>query len=187
MSRYLGVNFNNLRKALHLLFFGVRNGDCDNFDSEKYKYIIPMQGNFDNPLTLNEKDTYVMYWIDEDYSLTQDDYVQKGSDAWNRQKCVADILLRFIGKDAEDWAKSMRHLCKRSGVTKIWSGVMNAEKLVYTAPIQPIRVNYSGKNSQVAFDVRFKLYYDECIDTGWEPLTGIDLKIEGNIVVEDNK
>lgn len=49
---YLGVSFNNLRKALYMVFFGIdeveENGvkkslACD-FSSPKYKYIIPMQG-----------------------------------------------------------------------------------------------------------------------------------------------
>lgn len=195
-ARYTGVNFNNLRKALYLMFFGAdevkdKNGNVikalsQDFSSPKYRYIIPMQGNFENPLQLNEKDTYMMYWIEKDESLTQDDYIQDGEDAYNRQKCVASILVRFIGVDAETWAKTFRHLSKRKGVTEIWAGVCNAEKLFYTAPITPRRINYTGKNSEVAFDVRFKLYYDECISTGWKPLTGIDFKIEGNIHVEDN-
>lgn len=184
MSRYLGVNFNNLRKALYLLFFGAHNGECNDFSTELYKYIIPLQGNFENPLELNEADTYIMYWIEEDESLTEDDYVQEGTDSWNRQKCVANILVRFIGKDAEDWSKAFRHLCKRKGVTEIWSRVCNAEKLVYTAPIVPQKIDYFGKNSQTAFDVRFRLYYDECINTGWKPLTGIDFKTEGHIYTD---
>lgn len=184
MSKYLGVNFNNLRKALYLLYFGVDNGNCNSFDSPKYKYIIPMQGNFENPMELNENDTYIMYWIEEDKSLTEDDYVQDGKVGYNRQKCVADILIRCIGKDAEDWSRSFRHLCKRSGVTDIWSSVCNAEKLVYTAPIVPRKLDYAGMNSQIAFDIRFRLYYDECIDTGWKPLTGIDFTTVGEITVE---
>lgn len=185
-ARYYGVNFNNLRKALYLLFFGVDNGKCNTFDSEKYKYIIPMQGNFDNPLQLDEaKDTFMLYWIERDESLTQDDYViDENNVGWNRQKCVATILVRFIGKEAETWVKSFRHLAKRSHVTEIWSGVCNAEKLEYTTPVIPRRVNYTGKNSEIAFDIRFKLYYDEVISTGWKPLTGVNFDIEGEITVE---
>ena len=65
--RFSGVNFNTLRKALYLMFFGIdpvkdihgnpvkdKNGhiigQCNNFNSPKYKYIVPMQGNFENPL-----------------------------------------------------------------------------------------------------------------------------------------
>lgn len=186
IARYNGVNFNNLRKALYLIYFGIDKGACSSFESPKYKYIIPMQGNFENPLQLNAKDTFMMFWIERDESLTQDDYVQYGDQGFNRQKCVASILLRFIGAEAEEWSKAFRHLTKRKGVTEIWSGVCNAEKLEYTSPIVPRKVNYTGKNSQIAFDVRFKLYYDECISTGWQPLTGVDFTFEGNIHVEDN-
>ena len=186
IARYNGVNFNNLRKALYLLYFGIDKGACNSFESPKYKYIIPMQGNFENPLQLNEKDTFMMFWIERDESLTQDDYVQYGDQGFNRQKCVASILIRFIGAEAEEWTKAFRHLTKRKGVTEIWSGVCNAEKLEYTSPIIPRKVNYTGKNSQIAFDVRFKLYYDECISTGWQPLTGVDFTFEGNIHVEGN-
>ena len=193
---YLGVNFNNLRKALYLMFFGVdevkdKDGNVkalsQSFDSPKYKYIIPMQGNFDNPLVSDDelkKDTFIQYWISEDKSLTQDDYVQQGEQSFNRQKCVATILVRFIGKEAETWVKVFRHLTKRSNITPIWSGVCNAEKLEYTMPVIPRRINYFGKNSQIAFDVRFKLYYDEVIATNWQPLKGVNMTVKGEITVE---
>lgn len=189
-TKYLGVNFDNMRKALYLMFFGVDNGACNSFNSPKYKYIIPVQGNFENPLQLNDKDTYIMYWIEHDESLTQDDYTDEEADDGtiipvNRQKCVASILVRFIGKEAETWVRSFRHLAKRNGVTDIWSSVCNAEKLEYTAPIKPQRVYYSGNNSQIAFDIRFKLYYDEVISTGWLPLKGINMSFTGKITVED--
>lgn len=193
-ARYLGVNFNNLRKALYLMYFGVdevkdKNGNVikalsQDFSSPKYKYIIPMQGNFENPLELNDKDTFIMYWIERDESLTRDDYVEDDETGYNRQKCVASILVRFIGKEAETWVKAFRHLAKRNGVTDIWSGVCNAEKLEYTSPVIPRKVVYSGLNSQIAFDVRFKLYYDETMTTGWKPLEGIDFTVKGEITVE---
>jgi hypothetical protein len=187
MNHYEGVNFNNLRKALYLLFFGVDNGNCNSFDSPKYKYIIPMQGNFENPLQIEDKDTYCLYWIEKDQSLTQDDFVEADSTGYTRQKCVATIMLRFVGSQAEDWAKSLRHLIKRDSVGKIWYKVLNAEKLEYTMPIRPERVFYTGRNGQIAFDIRFKLYYDEIMSTGWKPLEGIDFTVKGEITVEGNK
>lgn len=126
-----------------------------------------------------------MYWIERDESLTQDDYEEYDDTGWNRQKCVASILVRFIGKEAEQWVKAFRHLTKRSGVTDIWAGVCNAEKLEYTSPVVPRKINYFGMNSQIAFDVRFKLYYDEVVSTGWKPLEGIDMTIKGELTVED--
>ena len=193
--RFSGVNFDNLRKALYLMFFGAgevkdKNGKLirylsDDFSSPKYKYIIPMQGNFENPLQLNDKDTYIMYWIERDESLTQDDYTEDAEGvAVNRQKCVAHILVRFIGKDAETWVRTFRHLAKRKDMGKLWYGVCGAEKLFYTSPIIPRKINYTGLNSQVVFDVRFKLHYDECISTGWKPLEGVNFNIVGNLKVE---
>lgn len=178
---FIGVNFDNLRKALYLFFFGVDDGRCNNFSSDKYKYIIPMQGNFENPLQLNDKDTFIMYWIEKDESLTQDDLIQVDDEGFTRQKCIASILLRFVGNEAENWVKTFRHLAKREDVTEIWTGVCNAEKLFYTSPIIPRKINYSGVNSQIAFDVRFKLYYDESMNTGWKPLEGIDFNYKGNL------
>ena len=198
-ARFSGVNFNTLRKALYLMFFGVdpiydKKGEItgahsQNFDSPKYKYIVPMQGNFENPLQGDfAHDTFIQYWISEDRSLTQDDYTEDEEGfAVDRQKCVATILLRFIGKEADTWVKTFRHLTKRNEVSKIWYGVCGAEKLEYTMPIVPRKINYFGKNSQIAFDVRFKLYYDECIRTGWQPLEGINIKVEGHVCVDDIK
>lgn len=181
-ARFDGVNFNNLRKALYLMFFGTGNGACNTFSSPKYKYIIPMQGNFENPLQIEDADdTFILYWIERDESLTQDDYVQYGEDAYTRQKCVAHVLVRFIGKEAETWVKTFRHLAKRSNMGQIWSGVCNAEKLEYTSPVIPRKIDYSGMNSQIAFDIRFKLYYDECMQVCWKPLEGIDLTLKGGI------
>lgn len=196
---FSGVNFDNLRKALYLMFFGVdpiynKKGEIidaysQHFESPKYKYIVPMQGNFENPLQGDfAHDTFIQYWISEDKSLTQDDYTEDNEGfAVNRQKCVATILLRFIGKEADTWVRVLRHLTKRNDVGEIFAGVCNAEKLEYTMPIIPRKINYFGKNSQIAFDVRFKLYYDECIRTGWQPLEGINFKVEGHIYVDDSK
>ncbi len=204
-ARFSGVNFDTLRKALYLMFFGIdpmkdehgnpvkdKNGNiigqCNDFDSPKYQYIIPMQGNFENPLQGDfAKDTFIQYWISEDRSLTQDDYTEdENGFAVDRQKCVATILLRFIGKEANTWVRTFRHLTKRDKIGEIWYGVCGAEKLEYTMPILPRKINYFGKNSQVAFDVRFKLYYDECIRTGWLPLEGINIKVEGHIQSDSN-
>lgn len=201
MGVYTGVNFDNLRKALYLMFFGVdpvkdKNGKIikalsQDFSSPKYRYIIPLQGNFDNPLEQENpaelaKNTFIEYWIERDKSLTQDDYTEDGEGvAVDRQKCVATILLRFIGKDAETWVKTFRHLTQREGIGEIFYGVCNAEKLEYTMPITPRKINFFGKNSQIAFDVRFKLYYDECIRTGWLPLEGVNFKIESVINTDD--
>lgn len=189
---YSGVNFTTLRKALYLMFFGIDNGKCNDLDSPKYRYIVPMQGNFDNPLQNMEKElaknTFIQYWIVKDESLTQDFYSEDEEGfAVDKQKCIAHVMVRFIGKEAETWVKTFRHLTKRKTVWKIFDGVCGATKLEYTSPIIPRKINYFGKNSQIAFDVYFKLYYDECIRTGWLPLEGINFKVEGHIYTDDGK
>lgn len=188
-GRHYGVSFANLRKALHLLYFGARDGACNDFSSEKYRYIIPMSGAFDNPLLGKgdpSKDTFILFWVERDSSLVQDDYyIDDDNNGWDRQRCIADVLVRFVGKEAEDWARSLRHLTKRKGVAAIWSGVCNAEKLEYTSPLIPRRVDYFGRDSQIAFDIRFRLYYDEYIATGWEPLDGVSFKFNGEVSTEE--
>jgi hypothetical protein len=181
---YLGVNFNNLRKALYIIFFGIEGSDT--FDSENYKYIIPMQASWENPLNrADAKDTYIQFWIERDEELTQDDYVYSddGSEGYNRQKRVANILLRFIGREAESWSKVFYHVNKRKDLGKVWSGVCNAEQLHYTGACLPTRVEYFGRNTSIVFDVRFKLYYDEVIKINWSALTGVDISVKADISV----
>ena len=185
---YSGVNFNNLRKSIYLILFGVNNGECNNFNTEKYKYILPMQNQFDNPLGDYSKDTYCLYWIEDDESLTQDDYEEDIEEGWvNSNKCVASVFLRFIGVCAEDWAKQFRHLTKRTSVAKIFAGVCNAERLEAVSPIRPYRVNFSGDNNQIAFDLRIKLYYKENIKLNWSQLEGLDFKTLGTIKKESEE
>lgn len=183
---FFGVNFANLRKALYLVFFGVKGSET--FESENYKYIIPMQASWENPLNAaNATDTYIQYWIERDEELTQDDLIEEQEEGmgWNRQKRVASVLLRFVGRQAEAWSKVFYHMNTRKDITPIWSGVCNAEKLLYTSPCIPHRIDYFGKNTSIAFDVRFKLYYDEVISTGWQPLEGIKFTFNGALTVED--
>lgn len=188
VTPYIGVNFCNLRKALYLIFFGVEGSET--FESENYKYIIPMQASWENPLNeADAKDTYVQYWIERDEGLNIDSLDESYEDeddtyGMNVQKRVANVLLRFSGKQAEAWSKVFNHVSKRKDVQQILSGVCNAEKMVYTSPIIPVRVNYFGKKTSIAFDVRFKLYYDEAISTGWKPLEGIKFTIQGDLSVE---
>ena len=180
---YIGVNFNNLRKALYIIFFGVEGSGT--FESENYKYVIPMQASWENPLNeADAKDTYIQYWIESDEELTQDDYVEYEEKGYNRQKRVANILLRFIGARAEEYSKVFYHMNKRQDLGAMWSGVCNAEKLLYTAPCIPTRIDYFGRNTSIAFDIRFKLYYDECIKTNWLPLTGIELDLKGELIID---
>src|SRR5690554_637620 len=97
MSVYLGVNFNNVRKALWLIYYGESISEED-----AYKYILPMKQNFFNPVEELGDDTYIQYFIDRDERITQDQYGYNTNFLYK----MADVSLRFIGKQAEDWAKA---------------------------------------------------------------------------------
>lgn len=186
MQDFIGLDYNTLRMALYALYFGHEG--YDNFDSPNYRYIIPLQGNWLNPITqdFSSGDTYIQYCIERNESLTQDDIVYHRPDnetiiAYNRQKCVATILLRFIGKSAEQYVKVMRHLIKRSDVEDVFYSLCNASKLEHTGAILARHINYSGKNPLVCFDIRFKMYYDELLKMDWDILKGVNFNLIGEI------
>lgn len=194
---YTGLSFNNLRKALYLIYFGIDNGACNDFSSPKYQYIIPMQGNFRNPLDNDaavpvpgpgpkpdpRRDTFIMYWIEHDEPITFDSFSQEGDESWNRQLCQATVLLRFVGRDAENWSKVFRHMTCREDAFEIWRGVCAAEKQPQTYPTVPRRIAFAGLDGEAAFDVRFRLKYWETIDTGWEPLEGVKFLVRDNLQI----
>lgn len=204
VCQYGGVNFNNLRKALYIIIFGVGKvigkdakgndiHECDDFNSDNYKYIIPMSASWENPLNqADAKDTYLQFWIEKDEELTQDDFLEVpvettdpnkdyGLIGYSRQKRVAQIYVRTSGKNAESWSKIFYHLCQRKDVSAIWGGVCNAERLLYTSPCRPITVDYFGKSTSIAFDVRFSLLYDETLQLNWNALNGVHLTVDSTI------
>jgi len=166
MSVYLGVNFNNVRKALWLIYYGEAIAEED-----AYKYILPMKQNFFNPVEDMGDDTYIQYFIDRDERITQDQFGYNTNFLYK----MADVSLRFIGKQAEDWAKATHHFTKRTSVSKIFAGVCNASFMEAIGDIYPITVDFFGKNPAIAFDVEIKLQYNEVMKLDWEPLTGVTL------------
>ena len=151
MSVYLGVNFNNLRKAIWLIYFGESIPEV-----EAYKRILPMQQNFFNPIEdepdetgRDPVDSYVQYFIEWDRKITNDQFGYNT----NFNYKIAKINLRFIGASAEDWAKSTHHFTKRQDISKIFKGVCNADVLESPGDIYPVNTNFFGLNSSIAFDV----------------------------------
>ena len=166
MSSYYGVSFNNLRKALWLIYFGEQYSE-----EEAYKYIIPMKQNFENPIEDMGDDTYIQYFINKDKRLTQDQFGNNTNFTYK----LAEVTLRFVGEQAEDWAKATHHLTKRQSIYKIFAGVCNASLLEFIGDIKPTVVYFFGKNASVAFDVDLKLEYNETMKLDWQPLTGVTL------------
>lgn len=163
---YKGVTFNNLRKALYYIYYGP------DYDMEEaFKYILPMQNNFFNPMEIDSYNTYMQFFIEEDEPLTQDQFGYGTNFTYKLAHCT----LRFIGEDAEEWAKMFHHLTKQAEVAKIFHGTCQAERLEYVSSILPTNVDFYGKNTLVAFDLDFKLRYVESIDLDFQPLARASL------------
>lgn len=194
---FLGVNYNNLRKSLYYIFFGSKQGNADDFENnEKYKYIIPMRGNFENPMENVDfaKDTYCMYWIARDETKTSgrlseryfvEDGTEKDNEFHHITPCIAHIVLRFIGKDAESWSRVFRHSYQRKDIMRIFAGVCNAQEMEWISDITMQKVNYSGKNDEIAFDISLRLMYNEELEVNYDILEGIDFIVKGNIKQEE--
>ena len=163
---YYGLTFNNLRKALYYLYFGAGYDE-----QEAYKYIIPMQQNFFNPIENMGKNTYIQFFIERDERLTQDQFGENTNYVHKLGHCIA----RFVGENAENWAKAFHHLTKRSDTYSIFLGTCQAEALEAIGDIVPTQVTFDGKNVNIAFDIEFKLRYTESIDIGWLPLVHVEL------------
>lgn len=163
---YTGVTFNNLRKALYYIYFGEDVGEL-----EAYKYIIPRQQNFFIPIEPTGNDTFIQFFIDKDERLTQDTFRYKE----NAVRKVAHCSLRFVGKNAEVWAKAFHHLTKRSDVYAVFLGTCQAQLLEYVEEIYPTVVTFKGVNTHIAFDIMFRLDYSETMELDWLPLEKVSL------------
>ena len=180
-----GVTFENLRAALAMIYFGYE-GMTQREWRRALAYVVPMQHNIMNPITLDEKlgftakDTFIEYWIDDDDRMTQDykgsvevKSSDEGKTFYQTDECrkVARATIRFVGANGEAWAKLFHHLTKRPEVAGIFREYCNADALEYIGPIRPINVDYFGvQNTAVAYDVVMMLQYLEVIELPGERL-----------------
>jgi hypothetical protein len=181
----MGVTFNNIRAAMAWIYFGYEGMPQDEW-SRAMDFVVPMQHNAMNPITLDNnrkigaKDTFIEYWIDDDGRLTQDskDYViiktsETQKTAYQTDQCqkLARITLRFLGANAEAWAKIFHHITKREEVASVFAEYCNADLLEYLGSIRPINVDYfNNQNTAVAYDIVIMLQYVEVIKLPGERL-----------------
>ena len=179
-----GLTFERLRCAMAWIYFGFEGMTQDQW-REALRYVLPMQHNIVNPITLKEekdgavRDTYIEYWIDDDDRLTRDvqgaqTYQEEGSDRvfmTNECQKVARVTLRFIGAHGEAWAKLFHHINQRPEVMRVFGEYCNANMLEYVGPIRPINVDYFGvQNTAVAYDIVLMLQYVEVMKLPGERL-----------------
>jgi hypothetical protein len=173
--RYQGLTFATLRLALTAIYWWDPKDPADGAWLKNQRYVVPMQHNWFNPIGAESNDTYIQYWIDEDDRLTQDYY---GADQTEETLKVASVSLRFMGVQAEQWAKALHHLSRRPRVAEIFHDFCNGEVLEYISPIRPMNVDYfKSGNTTIGHDVSFSLRYREYMDLSGlrEPLEYISL------------
>ena len=162
--KYQGLSFETLRTALVAMYWyteGMSEDVWKNVYAEKRTYVVPMQHNWENPIKAETGDTYIQYWIDRDDRLVQD-YNDGAHECVLKQ---ADVSLRFLGAQGEQWAKAFHHITKRNTVWEIFAGFCNGEVLEYVRPIVPVNVDYFGVgNTVIAFATGFSMKYVEYMD-----------------------
>ena len=164
--KYEGVNFNNVRGALCATYFMYENMPQEEWE-KALEYVVPMQHNFENPIKPGSQDTWIQFWIDEDERHTQD-YNSANRNETNK---TARVTVRFLGVQAEGWAKAFHHLIKRKSVPQYFYEYCNGTMFDYISPIVPINVDYFGVgNTTIAFDISFTIAYLEYMEFDWEPL-----------------
>jgi hypothetical protein len=160
---YEGLNFTTLRLALAAIYWWKPDMEGDSWLRNGLQYVIPMQHNWSNPISAETHDTFIQYWIDRDDRLTQD-YVDRVKQEVLK---AADITIRFLGAQAEQWARAFHHLTKRQGIYDIFMDFCNGEALEYIGPIVPTNVDYFPSktgNAAIAFDISFSVRYREYMD-----------------------
>jgi hypothetical protein len=136
------------------------------------KFVVPMQHSIENPIQAGSQDTFIEYWINSDERVTQD-YVNYNSEEVGK---IAHVTIRFIGVQAENWAKAFHHLAQRSSVAHVLQKLCNGTSLEAIGDIRPTCIDYfSTGNSTIAFDVDFKIGYAESLDLSWEPLENVTI------------
>jgi len=171
MIEYFGVTFDNVRALLCDMYF-MREGVTEDEWRNCLQYVVPMQHNFENPIKPGSQNTWIQFWIDQDERHTQD-YNQYDENITLKE---AQITVRFLGEEAEVWAKAFHHLTKRKSVPTYFIERCNGRNLEYISPIVPINVDYFGVgNTTVAHDISFSLVYEEVMKLDWEPLEYVSI------------
>jgi hypothetical protein len=173
---YKGVTFESLRVALFNMYFYYDEMPEDDIH-EAMKYIVPMQHNFDNPLQGDTaKDTFIEYWIARDDRIAQDFSQATVDGGENAAYKLATVDIRFVGIEAELWAKAFHHINQREHVAEIFWEICQGKILEFVGDIVPVNIDYYGVgNSSIAFDLSVKIEYKESIDLKWQPLEYVSL------------
>ena len=168
-----GVSYETIRLFLFHTYFG-RVADAVEDEAnyhEKKKYLLPLKDDYETPTVLNEFDTYIQYSIMRDRKIGQDtlNYNQ------NEAKKVAQILLRFVGAEAELWAKALHHIHTRKDFQANIIDDCNGTSMPQIGDILSNQVKFFGNNTRVAFDLIIHIEYTELRELDFKPLKTISM------------
>ena len=173
---YNGVTFETIRLCLFNMYFYQEDMPPEAI-AQAMQYVVPMQHNFTNPLQGDEAhDTFIEYWIARDVRIAQDFSQSTPDGGENAAYKMAVIDIRFVGVEAEVWAKAFHHINQRERVAEIFWQLCGGRILEGISDIIPVNIDYYGVgNSSVAFDLTIKVQYKESVELSWKPLGYISL------------
>ena len=164
----IGVSYETVRLFLYHTYFGrvVSPAEDEANYHAKKKYILPLKDDYESPAIFNEFDTYIQYFIMRDRKVGKDMLNYKQNEA----KKVAQILLRFVGAEAEVWAKALHHIHERKDFQANIMDDCNGVSMPQIGDILSNQVKFFGNNTSLAFDVIIHIEYTELIELDFKPL-----------------
>lgn len=173
---YNGVTFQNIRHSLFNMYFYYDGMPQEEIDAAM-GYVLPMQHNFENPLQqADANDTFIEFWVSRDERLAQDFTQATVTGGENAAYKLASVDIRFVGCEAETWAKAFHHINQRENVADIFYQLCDGKILEGVGDIIPVNIDYYGVgNSSIAFDLTIKIEYKESVVLEWKPLEYISL------------
>lgn len=167
------LRLNNLRDTLCNIFFGKE---------ELKKYIVPLQGNWYNPVTEEDSlNTWVGYMIDSvEYSSAA---IEQGVRIIRTGRAI--IHLTFIGPEAEEMANTVIFWPYRADVTKElnkYNGVLNNKDFkVFTSLYLQ-----EGIATTLCYNTEIVITYNEVLPITAPILTRVELNgkiINGDLII----
>lgn len=197
---YSGVSFSRLRTFLFYMYFYYEGMEKQEADA-CMNLVVPMLNSIENRLNPQydeageqkiTDDTFIQYWIARDSRLTMDTNDRGDGSGRNYTAVkVALVDIRFVGAQAETWAKAFHHITQREQVAAYMYELCSGKILEDVGDIVPVNIDYFGVgNSTIAFDVSIKIQYSESITLNWKPLELIviapgDVEVQGEIDESD--
>jgi len=172
-KEFTGVSFETVRIFLYHIFYGrqlTAEADEAMYEAKK-KFILPLRAEYENPSIFLESDTYIQYFILRDKIISNDAINYNANEVLKQ----AQIVVRFVGVEAENWAKRLHHVYTRQDVQANFMEDCNGIILPYIGDIIPKQVQFFGTVTSIGFDIILNVSYTEVLNFDFEPLDTVSL------------